>query len=108
MKKLAKVLLISLLVSSLAFSVHATTNDLKLHQADYSGMVKVEYSTYGLLCSILGHEEETSLQTVIVHKTRATSPRCDKNVYQITTCSRCGYMVETLVRSSKYVCCPAD
>ena len=63
-------------------------------------------STYGLTCTLLGHDYEYSDVTTITHKARATAPRCLKKTYNHGVCSRCDAQTNTL-RSSVYIACCA-
>ena len=60
---------------------------------------------YNLLCSIFGHNYESTTSTAIVHKARATAPRCRKDSYEVSVCSRCGDTQKNLVRSVYFACC---
>ncbi len=64
-----------------------------------------EASTYGLICWISGHKLQTEVVVVIEHKVSATEPRCRKNVYDVSTCSRCDYVEEELIGSMMIDCC---
>lgn len=61
-------------------------------------------STYGLTCTLLGHNLETSRVTKITHKARTTAPRCLEKTYNYSTCTRCDYETSTLI-SSRYISC---
>ncbi len=62
-------------------------------------------TTYGLTCTLFGHELETSLTTTVTHKARTTSPRCLKNTYNYKACTRCEYENSSLLSSTYIVCC---
>ena len=61
-------------------------------------------ATYGLTCTLLGHDLENRMTTTITHKARSTAPRCLKKVYNHSVCTRCDYQSSTL-RSSEYIYC---
>lgn len=63
-----------------------------------------EASTYGILCTILGHKLESSTVQTVTHNARTTAPRCLLKTYTVETCSRCDYSTKTL-KSSKYISC---
>ena len=63
-------------------------------------------TTYGLLCSVIGHKIDTSTVYTITHKARATAPRCLKKAYKHDVCTRCDdYETSTLLSSSYIFCC---
>lgn len=65
-------------------------------------------TTYGLLCNIIGHNIETETTNVITHKVFNYDPRCKKQTYYISTCTRCDYYEEELITSGYVSCCPED
>ena len=73
-------------------------------------LVNPEYSVAqaNLICNIFGHKNSTEGVTTITHKASATSPRCLKEFFTITTCSRCNE--STVDRDAYYyiTCCPED
>lgn len=72
--------------------------------ADYINPVDDGAGTYGLTCTLFGHNLESSVVTTVTHKKSATDPRCLQEKYIVETCSRCDYTNRTLV-SSKYISC---
>ena len=62
-------------------------------------------TTYGLTCTLLGHNLETSKVHTITHKARAISPRCLKKTYDHDACTRCDYQKSTLRTTEYIVCC---
>ena len=70
-----------------------------------NGATDENTAKYGLTCTLFGHKYETSRTTVTTHKARATSPRCLKNTYDYSSCTRCGYETSTLISSTYIVCC---
>lgn len=60
---------------------------------------------YNLLCSIFGHSYETSNSTKTVHKVKSTAPRCRKDYYKVSVCSRCGDTQSVLSNSTYIYCC---
>lgn len=62
-------------------------------------------ATYGLTCTLLGHNLETSVVYKITHKARTTSPRCLKKTYDYGACTRCDYEESILLSSVYIVCC---
>lgn len=67
-----------------------------------------EAHTYGLVCTLFGHDIEESTVSVITHKVKTTSPRCKRQMYQVTICNRCDYQTQELSGTSYIVCCPVD
>lgn len=64
--------------------------------------------TYGLMCTLFGHNTEENSVSVITHKVRSSSPRCKREIYHVTTCTRCDYQEQELSGTSYIVCCPVD
>lgn len=64
--------------------------------------------TYGLMCTLFGHKTEQIKATKITHKVKTTSPRCKRDSYVITTCTRCDYYDEEYTGTSYISCCPID
>lgn len=63
-------------------------------------------TTYGLVCSVIGHKIESSTTYTIQHKARATAPRCLKKSYLYEVCTRCDdYETSTLITSKYINCC---
>ena len=65
-------------------------------------------ATYGLMCTLFGHKTEQIKATKITHKVKTTSPRCKRDSYVITTCTRCDYYDEEYTGTSYISCCPVD
>ena len=64
--------------------------------------------TYGLGCTLFGHDYLYDTVYVIKHKAKSLSPRCERMTYNITYCEDCDYFEETPVSSRYIVCCPED
>ena len=62
-------------------------------------------STYGLTCTLLGHNIESTVVATINHKVRTTSPKCLKRYYDYEACTRCDYETSTLMGQEYIVCC---
>lgn len=73
--------------------------------ADYFNTEDDGTETYGLTCTLFGHNLETSTSIVITHKVNSTSPRCLQEKYLSEACTRCDYTSKTLVSSTYIVCC---
>lgn len=57
-------------------------------------------------CWLFGHNLTSSTSIVITHELNTTSPRCLKEVYNVTTCSKCDYMEKELISSYFIQCHP--
>lgn len=62
-------------------------------------------ATYGLTCTLFGHNLESTSVTKITHKVRTTSPRCLQKKYKYESCTRCDYEASTLTSQKYIVCC---
>ena len=60
---------------------------------------------YGLTCTLFGHKLETTTTYTITHKARSTAPRCLKQYYDYSACTRCDYEASTLKSSTYIHCC---
>lgn len=61
--------------------------------------------TYGLTCTLLGHDYVTESTYTIQHKVLLNRPRCVKSYYDVSICSRCSDMVKELTKTIKIDCC---
>ncbi len=64
--------------------------------------------TYGLWCTLFGHEPKESTVGVITHKVRTYVPRCKQEIYDVTICEKCDYQTKTLSSTIYIDCCPED
>lgn len=62
-------------------------------------------ATYGLKCTLFGHDYVTEYVDVIRHKVRTTIPRCDREKYEMKICSDCSDTVSTLILLTYIDCC---
>ncbi|MBR4062868.1 MAG: hypothetical protein IKK01_07370 [Clostridia bacterium] len=63
------------------------------------------YTTYNLLCTLFGHKETTESIGAIEHCVSATAPRCTRTIYEITACTRCETVIDTITISKVYIFC---
>lgn len=73
--------------------------------ADLAGEAESGDTTDGLLCTLFGHNYETSIVVTVTHRVRPTPPRCLQNTYEYKVCTRCGYTLSTLLASVYIYCC---
>lgn len=64
--------------------------------------------TYGLGCTLFGHDYLYTTSSMIQHKVNTYEPRCRKLTYDVTYCEDCDYMEQTLVKTDSIYCCPVD
>lgn len=64
--------------------------------------------TYGLMCTLFGHELTESKVGVITHKVYTYAPRCKREIYNVTICENCDYQTQTLYSTSYIDCCPEE
>lgn len=64
--------------------------------------------TYGIMCSLFGHKTEQNTVAVITHKFKAIAPRCQRQSYLVTTCTRCDYQEQELSSTIFIYCCPEE
>jgi len=82
--------------------------NLVMHYHIYGSFNDDLTSTYGLMCTLFGHDEIYDSVSTIEHKVSDTQPRCYRTDYEVITCSRCDYESITPVDSYYYPCCPND
>lgn len=73
--------------------------------ADYFNEDDGDTSAYGLTCTLFGHKYEESIVTAIIHKDKATDPRCLRQTYKMEACTRCTYARKTLMGETYISCC---
>ena len=61
--------------------------------------------TYGLICTLFGHDYVYDKANVVTHKASSTAPRCKKQTYDVTYCDNCDYYEEELVSTTYIYCC---
>lgn len=69
------------------------------------GEEKEGVATYGLTCTLFGHNLESSAVSTVTHKARATAPRCLKKIYNYESCTRCDYENSILAAKQYIYCC---
>lgn len=60
--------------------------------------------TYGLICSIFGHNITESTAIEVTHNVYTASPKCVQKKYAVKICSRCDYTEKTLVSTTRIDC----
>lgn len=70
--------------------------------------VENDIKSYGLMCTLFGHNTQHNTVGVITHKVKNTSPRCQRDAYYVTTCTRCDYQEQELTGTSYIICCPIE
>lgn len=61
-------------------------------------------STYGLMCSLFGHNIEETTAREITHNVYSTAPKCVEKTYKVRTCSRCDHIEKELIYSKRVNC----
>lgn len=61
--------------------------------------------TYGLKCTLFGHDYKTEYVTVIQHKVREGNPRCKSEIYETQICEDCSDTQSTLFSWEYIECC---
>ncbi len=64
--------------------------------------------TYGLGCTLFGHDYVYDTAYVTYHKALPYEPRCKVLTYDVTYCDDCDYYEESLKGTSYIYCCPED
>lgn len=63
-----------------------------------------EIAPINIMCSIFGHKYTSEIVTTVTHEVRTSSPRCLREKFNVSVCSRCGY-TKTEHISSEYINC---
>ena len=73
-------------------------------------LVNAEYSVSqaNLICTLFGHKNTTEGVTTITHKVLPESPRCLRELFTITTCSRCNESTVERDGFGYISCCPEE
>ena len=130
MKKVFAILLTLTILTTLSLSVHATTETGNVYEIENVSIIfdsnstfdseKQEYianylvfpeygiSTAGLMCTLFGHKNTSETVITITHKVVETSPRCLKETFSVTTCSRCDETSTVRTGFSYITCCPEE
>lgn len=61
--------------------------------------------TYGLGCTLFGHDYKYTTVNVIEHKVRTSAPRCKRKTYDVKYCEDCDFTEQTLIGTSYIDCC---
>lgn len=130
MKKLISVLLVTILLTAFCITPVAGDSTTNIYTIDNKTIIfdensaftieeqqiiaellanpEQEHTTYGLMCTLLGHKNTTEVVRAITHCVDTKSPRCLKETFNITTCLRCGETSTELVSRKYITCCPED
>lgn len=66
-------------------------------------------TTYNLLCTLFGHKETVELVGTISHKVDPKDPRCLRQTWEVTGCTRCEEALGMELLGETYItCCPED
>lgn len=85
------------------------SNEMKQHISDYIVNGDDGASTYNLLCTLFGHKETVETVATISHKVDPKNPRCLKQVWEVTGCTRCEEALGMILLGETYItCCPED
>lgn len=63
--------------------------------------------TYSL-CWLLGHDTITETISVVYHERSIYDPRCQLELYDVTSCYNCDYISPVLISSCYISCCPPE
>ena len=57
-----------------------------------------------ILCTLFGHNYTTEYVSVVNHNVYASAPRCVKNYYEVSACTRCNDSNSTLISTERIYC----
>jgi len=72
---------------------------------DYLVYKKETPAPKGLTCFLFGHSLTLERWSVTYHLEHSTAPKCIRNVYDVSYCSRCDYITSELVSTVRVFCC---
>ena len=81
-----------------------TIEEQKIIRAHFIGNDDIAQS-YGLKCTLFGHDYKTEIVTVITHKVRSSAPRCLKENFETKVCTVCSDTVSTPIGSKDFIYC---
>ena len=85
------------------------SEEMKQIIADYIVNGDDGASTYNLLCTLFGHKETVETVATISHKVRTTHPRCLRQTWEVSGCTRCEQALGMVLLSESYItCCELD
>lgn len=65
-------------------------------------------TTYGLMCNLFGHKKVTERPTITRHRISDLDPRCAIETWEVISCTRCDYSVQTMISRQYFSCCPEE
>ena len=86
----------------------ALSEEMKQHIANYIANGDDGISTYNLLCTLFGHKETIECVTTIYHKVAPTHPRCLRQIWEVSGCTRCEQALGMTLLSESYITCCAE
>ena len=82
------------------------SDDVKQHVAESLVYGNSGISTYGLSCTIFGHNSTTEYITTVTHYAKNTYPKCFEEIWELEVCSKCGEtLTETRISYCYINCC---
>lgn len=128
MKKLTSFLLAILIIMNISFSVNAANSSTqftysfenitvifdestpfsetsRFNIANFIIFGEKNSQTYGLTCTLFGHDYITDYVTTITHNVCESQPKCLREVMEIGECSRCGDTYTNVINSQLVTCC---
>jgi hypothetical protein len=128
MKKFIAIMLSIVMVTSINFSVIATNSEGDLiysfenitiifdestsfsessrtNIANFIVGGKNDIQTYGLVCTLFGHNYVTDYVTTITHNVCESQPKCLREIFEVGECSRCNDTYADLINSLMITCC---
>lgn len=81
------------------------SNDQKQKIAEFLVYGNSDIQTYGLMCTLFGHKYTTETVQTITHCVYSSAPRCLRQKYEVSICSRCDATEQTLISEQQIYCC---
>ena len=83
-----------------AATLEALAHMLASHNTDE------DVATYNLICTLFGHNYETSGAITITHCAQSIQPRCLEEYFTVQVCSRCDNAIVERTGFCYITCCP--
>ncbi len=71
----------------------------------FFGVREQQVTSRNIICSAFGHDYDTTITTITRHNVYSSYPKCVKDTYEVSVCSRCDHSETVLLNSIRVGCC---
>ena len=72
--------------------------------AHFYGLVLPGDNEDNIICTLFGHKLTETTTSVVTHNVYQNAPRCLRQDYNLSVCSRCDYVSQELIASQRIYC----